>query len=129
MYTISTRFNENHDLRNLKILENHPSIFISFLRFHRSSSIRFNFLDPRRSTSRITEIEINPRVRMLESYRRYERASLSAESPRKEDLFKYMQALCAEFRDANIYTKVNLQSDGVNYAFSHGPRCCCCCWN
>lgn len=39
-------------------------------------------------------------------------------SPRKEDIFKCMQALCAEFRDANIYTRVNLQSDGVNYAFS-----------
>lgn len=44
-----------------------------------------------------------------------------AESPRKEDIFKYMQALCAEFRDANIYTRVNLQSDGVNYAFSQSP--------
>lgn len=27
----------------------------------------------------------------------------------------------AEFRDANIYTRVNLQSDGVNYAFSQSP--------
>lgn len=44
-----------------------------------------------------------------------------AESPRKEDIFKCMQALCAEFRDANIYTRVNLQSDGVNYAFSQSP--------
>lgn len=33
-----------------------------------------------------------------------------------------MQALCAEFRDANIYTRVNLQSDGVNYAFSLQSR-------
>lgn len=45
--------------------------------------------------------------------------ALPAESPRKEDIFKCMQALCAEFRDANIYSRVNLQSDGVNYAFSH----------
>lgn len=61
----SIRFNEIHGLycfRNLKIFENYCFIFIPFLRAHRSSSIHFNFVDPRRSTSRITEIEINPEL-------------------------------------------------------------------
>jgi len=31
-----------------------------FLRLRRTLSIRFNFVDPRRSTSRVTEIEISP---------------------------------------------------------------------
>lgn len=63
----SIRFSEIHSLycfklKNFKILENYCFIFIPFLRAHRSLSIHFNFVDPRRSTSRITEIEINPEL-------------------------------------------------------------------
>lgn len=86
----------------------------------RSSTIRFNFVDSRRSTSRVTEIEISPSAMLVVSPIC---GAARAESPRKEDIFKCMQALCArgEFRDANIYTRVNLQSYGVNYAFSQSP--------
>lgn len=103
--------------QGIKILENRHFSFS--LCFFGSGALRFNFVDLRRSTSRVTEIEISPPSPMLVVS---PICGEPAESPRKEDIFKCMQALCAEFRDANIYTRVNLQSAAALIMLSRSPR-------